>query len=462
MKPGTLIDTSMSSKPTQGQFNSSNMTDEIAEQLLEAHPGYIKYFEQYENTPHVSNVFKGVEIGKKEIGNVKIGILIPTRGDRSAFVKFAKVLISRQTVKHHSLLIFDDPPKSELPDITYRYRVGCERLFKQGCDVIFFWEDDDWYAPNYLEKMVSAWIEMNKPDIFGIDTTLYYHLVSQKYLHINHPGRASAMSTMVTKKILGIVWCDDNYSYTDIHIWKKLRGKTVNFGDRICVGIKHGIGLTGGGGHKKDWNTYNSQDANYEYLKRIVGKDIKTYETIIRSNKYDYRKVSHAKKEPFLTIITRCLKDKRPKGFDKHNKSIEYQTSKDFEEIFIEDSVGHGLLESNRSFEYVREMVDGKMVYLLDDDDFLITNKFISTLKEIFKKHKPDVIFFKMIILNGAYNNTDPTWEVWEGAKPLKAGHIGGSCFAFTKAVYDKYISVFGQPKMGDFSFIQTVMNDNP
>lgn len=461
--PDKLIDTTMSSKPPQGMYNASNMTDEIAEQLIESHPGYRKYFERYDTPPvNVSKVFKGVDIDKKVIGNIKIGILVPTRGDRSAFVKFAKVLIERQTVKYHSLLIFDDAPKSELPDITYRYRVGFERLFAAGCDVAFSWEDDDWYAPTYIEKMVSAWMEMGKPDIFGIDTTLYYHLITQKYLQIGHPGRASMMSTMVTKKILDIAWCPDNYSYTDMHIWGKMKGKAVTFPQKLCVGIKHGIGLTGGGGHKTDWANYNSQDANYEYLKSIVGKDMKTYDTIMKANKYEYRKVSHAKADPFLTVITRCLKDLRPKGFSKHQESIKSQTSKDFEQIFIEDSVGYGLHESNKSFEYVREMIDGKFVYLLDDDDFLRTKKFISTLKEIVRRYKPDVIFFKMIILNGAYDCTYPTWEVWEGAKPLRAGHIGGSCFVFSKAVYDKYIEVFGQPRMGDFSFIDTVMKDNP
>jgi len=468
MIPGKLIDTTMSSKPPQGMYNSDNITDDIAEQLLAVHPGYRKYFESYDTpsvtTPEVkvSQVYKGVNIDKKEIQGVKIGILIPTRGDRSAFLKMAKTLIGRQTVKHHVLLILDDPPKSEAPDITYRYRVGCDRLFAEGCDVVVWWEDDDWYAPNYLERMVSAWIEMGKPDIFGLDKTLYYHLISQKYLHISHPGRASAMSTMVTKAILDIAWCDDNYSYTDIHVWAKLKGKAITISEVISVGIKHGVGLTGGGGHKQDWNKYNGQDVNYEYLERIVGDDVRTYQTIIKANQYDYRKVLSAKKDPFLTIITRCLVNQRPKGFAQHSESIKKQTSKDYEQIFIEDSVGYGMHESNQSFEYVREMVDGDYVYLLDDDDFLKTPKFISTLKAIVKKHKPDVIFFKMIILNGAYDCTYPTWEVWDGVKPLKAGHIGGSCFVFTKAIYDKYIEVFGQPRMGDFSFIDTVMKDKP
>ena len=47
MEPGKLIDRSMASKGLSGQYTASNMTDEIALQLLKSHKGYIKFFKSF-------------------------------------------------------------------------------------------------------------------------------------------------------------------------------------------------------------------------------------------------------------------------------------------------------------------------------------------------------------------------------------------------------------------------------
>ena len=177
-----------------------------------------------------------------------IGVLIITRGDRPRFIEHAKFLLSKQTRKPDVIEIVDDKPISNEIDITYRYRIGCERLFKKGCDVIIFWEDDDWYRNDYVQKMTEGWEMSGKPPIFGISTTIYYHALTNKYIHLSHPGRASMMSTMISKEAV-INWGNDNYAYTDMVLWQQLKGVSVAFDETIAIGIKHGIGLCGGGGH---------------------------------------------------------------------------------------------------------------------------------------------------------------------------------------------------------------------
>lgn len=209
----------------------------------------------------------------------KIGVLIPDRGDRPDFLAQALNYISRQTLQPHLMLLKNEAPISDAIDITYRYRTGCEELFAKGCEVVFFWENDDWYAPNYIEKMVQAWQKAGKPPIFGIGNTIYYHLQTGQYVKLNHPRRSSAMNIMVTNAVLKAHWGDDSYAYTDWQLWCQYRstGKTALFNPLISLGIKHGVGLCGGGGHTENFAHYNQTDDNDKLLREIVGNDYEFY-----------------------------------------------------------------------------------------------------------------------------------------------------------------------------------------
>jgi hypothetical protein len=206
---------------------------------------------------------------------MKIGLLTPTRGDRSKFLEHAKYLMAQQTLQADHIEIVDDVPKSRLCDITYRYKIGCYRLFQKGVDVILFWEDDDHYAPNYIETMINTWVKAGKTDIFGIAQTIYYHLGLKKYITLNHPDRASMMNTMISKNAK-INWGNDNYAFTDLVLWKQLKHKATFIPHEILsLGIKHGIGMSGGSGHKTTFK-YTHDDENLEYLQKTV--DQKSFE----------------------------------------------------------------------------------------------------------------------------------------------------------------------------------------
>lgn len=179
---------------------------------------------------------------------MKVGVLIPTRGNRPQFLQQSMRMLERQILNVDFVEVVDDKPRSTEKDITWRYRIGCERLVKKGADIIFFWEDDDYYSNNYLLKMWDGWNENGRPEIFGLNTTIYYHLGLKKWRRFEHPGRASAFTTMVTKDIVNFKWPKDSEPYTDLFLWRGLTGKAVDLGT-IAVGIKHNIGLCGGNGH---------------------------------------------------------------------------------------------------------------------------------------------------------------------------------------------------------------------
>jgi hypothetical protein len=209
---------------------------------------------------------------------MKIGVLIPTRGDRGDLLAHAKWLLGRQTIQPHELMIVDYPPISDDYDITPRYRYGCEKLFENNCDIVLFWEDDDWYSKEYIDFMVTSWENAGKPKIFGIGYTHYYHISVNKFRKFTHPHKASACCSMVTKEILNIVFPKDNDPYLDSAMWKQLSPPphlpncTVSPEKIYHIGIKHGIGLSGGVKHH-DQNSYDRNfidDSDKKFLKMNI------------------------------------------------------------------------------------------------------------------------------------------------------------------------------------------------
>jgi hypothetical protein len=211
-----------------------------------------------------------------KIDDIKIGVLVPTRGDdRKIFLLNVLRMIDAQTVRPHVIEIVGEAPKSNECDITYRYRTGYEKLCSK-VDVIFFWEDDDWYSPQYIETMLQHWDGMGRPDLFGTRYTIYYHLKLRKKFTMKHESRASAMNTML-KTNLKIHWPKDNDPYTDAYLWftqSHLKKKLFTPPTVISVGMKHGIGMCGGKNHVDNLQRYN--DEGLEFLKTTL--DEKSFE----------------------------------------------------------------------------------------------------------------------------------------------------------------------------------------
>lgn len=209
--------------------------------------------------------------------DVKIAIIIPTRGDRTEFFDNCIRLMQKQTLKPNETNVISYEPTSESCDITQRYRIGYSyyknnRASASRNDLIAFIEDDDWYSPIYLETMAKKWLELGKPDILGTNYTIYYHLGLLSYFTMHHESRSSAMSTLI-KPGLDFKWCPDNEPYTDVHLWNTIRGKIFKPDSHICLGMKHGIGLCGGRSHVDRLERYKGADNNGEWLKSIVEEE---------------------------------------------------------------------------------------------------------------------------------------------------------------------------------------------
>lgn len=206
--------------------------------------------------------------------SIKVVALVPTRGDRPKLLDNMRRMMRAQTMSLHGMVIVDDPPRDSTKDLTFRYRVGLDRLFAAypDTDLVALVEDDDWYSPIYIEEMVAGWHRAGKPPIFGLGETYYYHLGVRAWHHQAHPERASAFNTFMTRTVYECMnWPHDNYVFVDIEFWKQFGKYGRTMPGKLAIGIKHGIGVTGGIGHNPKWSGYSkNRDPDMSWLKSNV------------------------------------------------------------------------------------------------------------------------------------------------------------------------------------------------
>ena len=213
---------------------------------------------------------------------MKVAVIIPTRGDRPQFIKQCKNLLQRQTRKPDKIFWMDYKPESGEKDITQRIRRGVEKATKEGFNIAIFWEDDDWYHPTYIQWLLDEWAKKKRPPIFGVGETYYYNLGVNGRLHMKHSGRTSTFCTMISLPFKG-KWCSDSYPYLDMHLHKSgIVSTTMYSANQIkAIGIKHGIGLCGGGGHTSrfTWDMQGEEALNW--FKKNMDDQLPFYQSIV-------------------------------------------------------------------------------------------------------------------------------------------------------------------------------------
>lgn len=196
---------------------------------------------------------------------MKIAVIIPDRGDRPQFMENCMRMMEAQTLQPDHLGIINHDPESDKCDITQRYRFGYHAMSKKNVDMIAFIENDDWYAPDYLRYMADQWHANGKPDLFGTNYTIYYHLKLRKYFTFRHIQRASAMNTFI-RPGLSFTWPQDHDPYTDQWLWVSsgIENKlAIEPAYIISVGMKHGIGKIGGEFHTNYYERYINEDNGF-------------------------------------------------------------------------------------------------------------------------------------------------------------------------------------------------------
>lgn len=214
----------------------------------------------------------------------RVGVIVPTRNNRPNFLRQCMKYVGRQTHQPAHIEIVDYPQKTFPVDLSERYKYGFERM-RDKCDLIVIMEDDDWYAADYVENLVKIWEASNRPQIVGYSSTIYYFIHTQNYCMINHPGRASAMSTAISADaVILLDWKQIDPLWFDIGAWQQLQGVAAPVAERwLSLGVKHGLGDCHGAGHKRTFYRGERDNVDYgmQYFKKIVGDDFRFYAEII-------------------------------------------------------------------------------------------------------------------------------------------------------------------------------------
>lgn len=155
--------------------------------------------------------------------------------------------------------------------------------------------------------------------------------------------------------------------------------------------------------------------------------------------------VTGAQDEGFLTVVTRHTVG-REDLFAVCQESLNTQTDQDFQHLIITDSVGRGIAWSHQQFAVYAELVNGEYVFILDDDDRVVVDDFVSSIKQ---KAGPALFVVRM---DHGYEVL-PTDDDWGRGCPA-LGHIGISAVVVQRDVWIEAVNAFTEEYAGDYPFV--------
>ncbi len=231
---------------------------------------------------------------------VDLTLITPT-GDRPLPMRLCERWISRQTFRGTIQWIVVDDGKTET-----ELRMGQQRIRRLprsddpphtlalnlkkaiphvASEKVLIIEDDDWYAPNYLEVMSQ---HLDRFELVGEGHSFYYHLGERLYRPCGNERHASLCQTgfrrsAVLQSLNSV--CESTDKFVDLRLWKYFVGKRkvfVSSPGPIALGIK---GLPGRPGQTMGWRPKHGSiwkaDASFEVLRQFIAGDIEHYQAFL-------------------------------------------------------------------------------------------------------------------------------------------------------------------------------------
>jgi len=160
-------------------------------------------------------------------------------------------------------------------------------------EAIFIIEDDDYYKPIYLERMM---LRLPGHNVIGEQNTIYYNVFHRRYLPMHNMQHASLFQVAFTPEVVPVFRKCYAEKFIDAHFFMLLTGAGAGIGtqnshytsllqnarvnlfqeNNLAVGIKGIGGRQGiGGGHTRLDRAI--PDTDLLYLSKLIGEDSKLY-----------------------------------------------------------------------------------------------------------------------------------------------------------------------------------------
>lgn len=220
-------------------------------------------------------------------------IVVTPTGDRPETINLLEKFMDRQTVKPVRWILIDDgktPCRQIKRGNIYRRKPGFDdpphtlvtnmqmaMAFVMPFDRVVVMEDDDWYAPNYIEEISK---HLDEFDIVGQAGSFYYHFPESLIWNMGNTNHASLCQTGFKAAIMQGMDYPDNFSL-DLALWRlDVKKKLLDKWPPLAIGMK---GLPGRPGQSAGWNVEKyrdkwQSDPNREWLRNQIGDDLKLYE----------------------------------------------------------------------------------------------------------------------------------------------------------------------------------------
>ncbi len=158
----------------------------------------------------------------------------------------------------------DYKPKNGEVDLVPRIQEGIRQAQLDGIDLVFILENDDFFPDDYFDNIPDA-------DFIGEKTTTYYNLRNNTWQTMEHSARSSLFTTGFKISALeGFRWPKETEKFLDIALWNHAQRRKIAFRKTGAIGIKTGIGLCGGAGHRM---CMKNSDPKREWLKSNVDSE---------------------------------------------------------------------------------------------------------------------------------------------------------------------------------------------
>jgi len=228
-------------------------------------------------------------------------IITPT-GDRQQAFDICYKYVKRQTIQPKQWIIIDDGEKPtdvkgepfyvrrnrQASDPQHTLPVQMQQaLLMVQTEYVIIIEDDDWYAPDYCEKVLELFNRGKKISLVGQADTIYYNVKTRRYfIHDNTLHTAwcqTAFKTAIIPSILQICHqcIRSKFTYVDLRCWRNLRCNKYILKDQppMNIGMKAMPGRGGSvSGHYNSHDKRFIDDKDMTQLKSWMAEDYKNYE----------------------------------------------------------------------------------------------------------------------------------------------------------------------------------------